>query len=424
MTQTIAPLKFELDTAEPQWLQAVRQQGFEFFDNTPLPTRKPEEWRYSHRRLERVLFREFDYLPASDADLSQVQWPAELKPEAVQVVFINGHLAKLDAEQLNEAGAKLLPIEQALKHPKHVLEQSFGQLVPPTQSHAAAFHYAFSHSGVHLYVPRNTHLEQPIQIVHWVDRPRTTVLPHLHVVAEQGSQVTVIEWFLSPEGTELICSHAAEIDTGDNAQVLYSPVQLWGSGASHLSHQFFKNERDSRLQAVLLNLGGDFTRLELSTEQATGADARVSCAYLGGERQHFDHQTKQIHSAPHATSNLDFKGALTGKARSVYRGSVFVKKAAQLTNAYQLNNNLILSEGARADSTPSLEIEADDVKCSHGATVGQIDPEQVLYLMARGIPKAIAEQLIVRGYLAKVIDLAPTEAIRAAADQAINRKLY
>ncbi len=424
MTQTIAPLKFQIDTSEPRWLQALRQQGYEFFENTPLPNRKPEEWRYSHRRLERVPFREYDYQPDTDPDLARVVFPPQLNPEAVDAVFVNGRLAKLDAEWLNEAGARLLPLAQALKHPEQGLETRFGHDIPATQSHAVAFHYAFSRCGLHLYVPRKVRLDQTVQILHWVDRPQTTVLPHLNVVAEQSAQVTVIEWFLSPEGTELICSHAAEFDARADARVTYVPVQLWGSGASHFSHQFFNNRRDSQLQAILLHLGGDFTRLELSTEQETGAEARISCAYLGNGRQHFDHQTKQIHSAPNAVSNLDFKGALTDKARSVYRGSIFVRKPAQLTNAYQLNSNLLLSQGARADSTPCLEIEADDVKCSHGAATGQLDPDQVLYLMARGIPRPMAEQLIVRGYLSKIVDLAPTEAVRAAVDQAIDRKLH
>ena len=225
------------------------------------------------------------------------------------------------------------------------------------------------------------------------------------------------------EDLDAISMHGALIETGDNASVKYVSLQRYGRGVKHFSIQHATARRDSRTGVFNIQLGADLARADVSSHLlGQGCDGQMLALWLGDESQHFDHHTLQHHVEPHCGSDLLFKGALAGSASSVFRGLIRVAKGAQLTDAYQTNRNLLLSEKAKAVTLPSLEIEADDVRCSHGATIGQVDDSQLFYLMSRGLTREQAERLLVLGFFEEVLGRLPMAGVRARVLEAIEAK--
>ncbi|HEU0013888.1 MAG TPA: Fe-S cluster assembly protein SufD, partial [Longimicrobium sp.] len=215
-----------------------------------------------------------------------------------------------------------------------------------------------------------------------------------------------------------------EIFADEGATVIYTQVQRYGRGVAHLSTDRLIAGRDAKITTVYCTLGGDLSRSDVQCRlRQPGSHVDMLGVYIADGAQHFDHETLQDHIAPHASSNLLFKGALNDTGRSVFRGLIRVHPKAQRTDAYQTNRNLVLSTGARADSLPNLEIQADDVRCSHAATVGQLDEEEVFYLLSRGIPKPEAVRLVVFGFFAEVLEQLPLDEVRRELLNAVERKL-
>jgi Fe-S cluster assembly protein SufD len=244
-------------------------------------------------------------------------------------------------------------------------------------------------------------------------------------VAEPTSQVSYVDEIVSDDfETQTLASSAVEVITRDGAQVQYVAVQRMGRGAFYQSQQRTLAYRDSTLDTLNVNLGASVSRVDLNARLlGPGANSDMLGLYFGDGDQHFDHNTSQDHVAPNTFSDLLYKGALDGASRAVFRGIIRVHKGAQQTDAYQTNRNLVLSEHARADSLPNLEIEADDVKCSHGATVGQLDENALFYLMSRGLSRERAERLVVLGFLGEVLQRLPLGGVVEKVTRAIEEKL-
>jgi Fe-S cluster assembly protein SufD len=217
---------------------------------------------------------------------------------------------------------------------------------------------------------------------------------------------------------------AAEIFADDSAVVIYTQVQRYGRGVVHLATDRLVAGRDAKITTLYTSFGADVSRADVQCRMvAPGSHVDMLGLYIADGTQHFDNQTLQDHIAPHASSNLLFKGALNDSGRSVFRGLIRVHPKAQRTDAYQTNRNLILSDKARADSLPNLEIQADDVRCSHAATVGQLDEEEVFYLLSRGIPKSEAVRLVVFGFFGEVLEQLPLEEVKQELLRVVERKL-
>ncbi len=230
----------------------------------------------------------------------------------------------------------------------------------------------------------------------------------------------------SPDETEGQTLHvgAVEIFVGKAASLRFVELQSWGRHVWNFSHERVKVERDGRIDWIFGSLGSQLTKNFLDLDLAgQGSEGRMSGFYFTDESQHLDHDTQQNHLAPNTTSDLLFKGALLGKSRSVWQGMIYVAPGADKTDGYQSNRNLILNSDSRADSIPGLEIKADDVRCTHGATVGKIDPEQVFYLLSRGIPQEEAEKLIVEGFFDPIMQRIPFEGVRSRFQDAIHTKM-
>ena len=289
----------------------------------------------------------------------------------------------------------------------------------------AALHQALLRSGTFLYVPRGVQLELPIEIFHWLHGENAAIFPHTLIVAEELSQVTLVEHFRStdPRRSGFACG-VNDLIAGPGAKLTYVCVQQWAEQVLSLQMNATTVARDASALSLNLQLGGGYSRLEsLSRLTGEGARSDLLAVSVGDGTQEFDARTLQDHISPHTNSDLLYKNALSGRARSTFGGLIRVEPRAHFTDAYQKVRNLLLSDDAEANSMPGLEILADNVKCSHGATSGQVDEEEMFYLRARGIPSEVAQQLLVGGFLNEAIERLPNRKIGGWLEQMIAAKL-
>jgi Fe-S cluster assembly protein SufD len=299
-----------------------------------------------------------------------------------------------------------------------------GQIVRPEEGKFAALAGALSRNGIVLYVPSGVTVEQPLNSLLWGPGVNLAHLSHILVWVDDGASVTYVHEAASPdEDGPALHAGIVEIKLGAGASLRFVELQSWGRHVWNFSHERIQVGRDGTLDWIFGAIGSrltkNFSELDLAGEGATG---RMSGFYFTDGDQHLDHDTQQNHLAPHTTSDLLFKGALKGHSRSVWQGMIFVAPAAQKTDGYQANRNLVLSPNARADSIPGLEILADDVRCTHGATVGKLEEEPLFYLKSRGIPEKEAERLLVEGFFDPIMQRIPFEGVRTRFQQAIHEK--
>lgn len=421
---------------EPDWFAERRRRSWEVYRKTPMPTTKDEAWRYTD--LSKIPWQELrmrDPLPPGAVARREdvpgeilEALPAHGETAATSIQHNGVQLWRELQEDLAGKGVLFLDLATAIReHPELVQTYFMTSAVTPDFGKLAALHGAFVSGGTVIYVPKGLEIELPLTTFRWLDLEGTAVFPHTLLIAGPYSKVTYVEECASParpiEGLTMNCG-VVEIVAEEGAQVRYTLVQQWGRNVFHYQACRVFAHKDARIQSLLVTLGSRVARSDVECDlQAEGSDSEMLGVYLGDSNQHFDHHTYQLHAAPHAHSDLLYKGALKDRARSVFRGMIRVMKGAQGTDAYQTNRNLILSEDAHADSLPNLEIEADDVRCSHGATIGQQDEQQLFYLMSRGIPRPMAEKLIVEGFFEEVLARVPMESLHRRLSAAIERKL-
>ena len=424
------------DRGEPDWMAGRRRRAWEVYQETPTPTTKTEEWRYTD--LSKIPWQELMmHLPERPAG---VEDPARLPEELREAVSEEGGSAAFGiqvngvqvhrrvADELTARGVLFLDFETAVReHPDLLRKYFMTSAVTPEFGKLAALHGAFVSGGTVVYVPAGVEVELPLSTFRWLDLEGAAVFPHTLLIAGPQSKVTYVEECRSParavEGWAMNCG-VTEIVAEEGANVRYAIVQEWGRHVFHYQAARVFAHKDAQIQSFLVTLGARVARSDVETDlQGEGAHSEMLGLYLGDSNQHFDHYTYQLHQAPHAGSDLLYKGALKDRARSVFRGMIRVLPGAQGTDAYQTNRNLILSEDAHADSLPNLEIEADDVRCSHGATIGQQDERQIFYLMSRGLTRQQAEKLIVSGFFEEVLSRLEVEWLHERLSRVIQKKL-
>lgn len=343
-----------------------------------------------------------------------------------QIILTPG-AAKIDLdEKLAKQGiifTDLLTAEQ--KHPE-LLAKMIGKTVNVEEGKFAALAGAFAQNGVVLYVPKGVTVEEPLHSVLWGPGANLAHVSHILVLVDEGASVTYVHESASPDDMAANSLHAGivEIQVMQDASMKFVELQSWGRHVWNFSHERIRVERGGDLDWIFGAIGSrltkNFSELDLAGE---GAQGRMSGFYFTDGNQHLDHDTQQNHLAPHTTSDLLFKGALKGKSRSVWQGMIYVAPGAQKTDGYQANRNLVLSDGARADSIPGLEILADDVRCTHGATVGKLEQEPLFYLKSRGIPQAEAEKIVVEGFFDPIFQRIPFEGVRERFQEYIANKM-
>ena len=444
---------------EPAWMLAYRLEAWHLYEETPGPAANDELWRRTTLKdldLESVV----PFASGGDSRDALNALPEKFQqvandPNAAGVLaqFNTGvALARL-ADDLVKRGVILCDIDTAIReHPDLVKQYFMTQAVTfsenryksdkprtaATGKHEGggygdtvgdlkftALHAAFFSGGTFLYVPRNVVVELPLQTLTYFDSPNLAMFTHTLVVVEEGASVKLIENYASKENeTQRFSNGAVELIVKPGANLQYFHLQDYAQNVWHFTSQAALLEKDASLTWLVGTLGSQTTKAFLDCKMlGTGTNAALLGFFFGDGKQHFDQHTFQNHIVGHSTSDLLYKGALKDNAYSVFRGLIRVNPAAQRSDAYQANRNILLSEHSHADSIPELEIEANDVRCTHGATVGPIDPEQVFYLMARGIPRAEAEQLITEGFFDPLMQKIPLESVRDELTAAIKTKI-
>ncbi len=434
VTTALNPAAVErVGMGDPEWLRERRAHAWDVYERTPMPTIRLEEWRYTN--LKKKL--DLDSLELSDTEAlsdDPTTWPDRLR-EAMDedreasghIVIIDGHVVHTDVdEELAAQGVILKSLPEAItNHEGLVREHLATEAVPAEEGKFAALNAALWIDGIFLYVPRGVRLERPVRVTRWLSEAGTAYFSRVLIVAESQSQISYVDEVLSNDfESQTYTSTAVELIARDGAHVQYVALQRLGRGAFYQSVQRTLAERDSKLDTLNVALGASVTRVDLNARLlGPGANSDMLGLYFGDGDQHFDFNTSQDHVAANTSSDLLYKGALDGASRAAFRGIIRVLPGAQGTDAYQTNRNLLLSPESRADSLPNLEIEADDVKCSHGATVGQLDAEVKFYLMSRGLSLIQAERLVVLGFLGEVLAKLPLGGVVHKVTRVIEQKL-
>jgi len=393
---------------QPTWFRQQREQGWQDFSLLPNPTRKDQPWRFSSVDVLNLASYQSGNLP-SDHDRAQIlEQSVALDGKSGRLIFANDHFLERDAlaESLRKSGVIFQPLERALTEHEDLVRRHFmTQPAALGSAKFAALHRAHVRAGTFIYVPRGVELELPIEIFHWLADENAAVFPHLLLVADEMSKVTVIEHFRSVEKTRrgFACG-VNDLIAGRGATVKYVCTQRWNENVIALQINATAVERDAAAMSLNLHLGSAYSRFEsLSRLIGEGARSDLLALSVAHHKQEFDARTLQDHVSPHTTSDLLYKNALSDRSRTIFGGLIRVEPHAHFTDAYQKVRNLLLSDDAEANSMPGLEILADNVKCSHGATSGQVDEEEMFYLRSRGIPEIVAKQLVVAGFLDEVI---------------------
>jgi Fe-S cluster assembly protein SufD len=407
----------------PEWLRELRLASWKRFVSSELPRESEEIWRYS--RIEDLdLDRYAPCPPGAGTGAHVADLPTSLRAlveaagaDATVVVSRNGGLGEVVGPQ---AGLEIGP---AGSGPFWEASEPLPVLAGPQADLWTALNGALAEVPWRVRVAPGLAVSAPLVVVHWLEGEGAAVFPRLEVEVSEGASLQVVE-VMASEAADLLAVPLAQLHVGPGARLDFGHVQMLGAGAWALGNQVSRVGRDATLRSMTVALGGEYARVRTdSALEGPGGDSELVAAYLGGGHQMHDLRTVQLHAAPRTRSNLLFKGAVANNAHSVYSGLIRVEKGAKGTNAMQTNRNLVLSEGAQADSVPNLEIEDNDVRCSHASAVGPIDESQLFYLESRGVPTASAELLIALGFLDDVLVRFPARGMRAGLRQAVAAKL-
>lgn len=413
---------------ETTFLRTYRQQAWQQYESLGLPQVTEEAWRRTDiRNLQTGSF----VLPDKKTAAKLPTVPKGLlkplvgKGHGGQIILAPDGASVELSKAIAKQGVIFTDLATAAKKHPALLRKVLGEVVKPKEGKFAAMAAALASRGVLLYVPKGVTVDEPLHSMLWGPGSGLAYFSHILVWVEDRAAVTYVHEAASPtlDGQTL---HAGivELHVGEGANLRFVELQSWGEHVWNFSHERARLGRDATIDWIFGALGSRLTKnfSEINLE-GEGSTARMSGFYFTDGEQHLDHDTQQNHLAPHTTSDLLFKGALEDKSRSVWQGMIHVAPGAQRTDGYQANRNLVLSKHARADSIPGLEIQADDVRCTHGATVGKIDETELFYLLSRGIPYRDARRLIVEGFFDPIMQRIPYEGVRQRFQKAIVQKL-
>lgn len=391
-----------LEADLPEWYLQMQSESWDRFLELPDPTRKDEDWRFAD--LKKVRFTGLATAPevTNPEELIERAVSRRMDEIAAHFIFANNRLIHSEVVDLPE-GLICLPINEALaKHGDLVREHFLQEEKHLGGEKFAALHASATLSGMFVHLPKNCVCEKPIIVHHFAGGDANTIFPHTLIVAEDNASVTLMDTFKSiNEGEQTLAVGMADFDARNGGSIQYVSLQdTSDSGAKQVQLNSTRVGRDARVKSAFLNLGAAWVRNEsLNRMTDTGADSQILSANLADGMQEYDQRTLQSHEAEHTTSDLLFKNALYDDARTIFSGLIHVHPGAHYTDSFQTCRNLLGSETAEANAMPGLEIDADQVKCSHGSTSGQISDEEIFYLQARGIPAEDARRMISLGFL-------------------------
>jgi Fe-S cluster assembly protein SufD len=410
----------------PNWLKQQRLAAWDHYQATPFPTTSDEAWRRTD--IHSMPTGEMQAAPAEDIQVDPDLLTPLVGDERGALLINRPGKDPIWESPLaeDESGVIFTDWATAIRQHGDLIEKHLGSVVADDEGKFSALAAAMANEGTFVYIPAGVKFDQPLHAVFWAPGGNKLFFSRTLVVIEDGASATFILETASPTSDQGDSAHAGivEIKVGKNAHFQFVELQNLGRHAWSFTHERASVEQDGNLDWIFGAVGSkvtkNFTDLVLD---GRGSQGRMSGFYFADGTQHFDHDTQQNHMAADTTSDLLFKGGLINQSRSVWQGMIYVAPGAQKTDGYQANRNLILSSKARADSIPGLEILADDVRCTHGATVGQLEEEPIFYLMSRGVPRAQAERIVIDGFFTPIMDRIPFDGVQERFKAMIDAKL-
>jgi Fe-S cluster assembly protein SufD len=399
------------------WLPRMKISAIEQFEAVGFPTTRDEDWHFTS--VSPIAERMFKPVRPTSTKLTIEEIDAFTYGQSDWhlLVFVNGRFEPaLSSFAQLDVDARVMTFAEALKEAPELLAETLGTLAPTTHAFTA-LNTAFLSDGVVIHVPKDVVLETPIHVLYLTDAHATNGSQHLRtlVVAERHAQLTLVETFATIGGGTYFTNHVAEVVVGEGARVDHYKVQREGGEAFHVGTTQATQARDSIYHSFSFATGAQLSRTNVFSKLlGENAEVRLNGLYALEETQHGDHQTFVEHIAPSCSSREVYKGILDGESHGVFNGKVFVHPEAQKTDGKQTNKALLLGAGARVDSKPQLEIFADDVKCTHGATVGRLDEASLFYMRSRGINADRARALLTYAFAAEVLELIELEPLKVA----------
>lgn len=410
---------------EPAWVSQQRRTAWAMYEEKPWPSRSDEEWIRTDIRLFKL---ESFGLPTADAAP-----PGALPSLLAEGVSLGGHSHTFNgrsvASQLDEKwqkkGVIFGSLDEALNtHGEKLKPHLFAHGFKPGYDKLSALHAAVWTGGHVLYVPRGVVIDEPLHVLSSLANNGVD-LNHMLIVLEEGAEATLMtetSSLQSEDGGLHLGGIEILLQPGSNLR--FVSLQDWGKNAWHFAHQKINVDADASLQWTVAALGGKLSKVNQTVELiGPGANCQVNGVMFTEGKQHVAYHTLQHHAAPHCNSDFLYKAALQDKSRTVWRGMIKVDQGAQKTDGYQRNDNLLLSATSRADSIPGLEINADDVRCTHGSTTGKVDEELIFYAQCRGLTRKEAVRLIVTGFFQQVFDRITIDSVREALSQALAKRV-
>jgi Fe-S cluster assembly protein SufD len=402
------------------WLARLRRDAIDRFSDGGLPTTRDENWKYTSLRA--VENRRFDAAPVPASSLNVSALASAALPDAHLMVFVDGRFRPdLSYGGHLPKGVTLSDLGSLLAVPPDWLEPLLAQ---DADAGFTALNTAFMADGACLRLAPGAELATPLQLLFVTAGADLAVQPRNLIVAGEGSRATIIEHHVGLDGQGYLANALTRIAVGAGARIEHVKLQQESMAAWHVAGVRARLAADSQFASGSIALGGALARVGIDVDlEAEGAACELSGLYVADGRQHTDHHTRVDHRKPGASSREHYRGVMAGEARAVFNGKVIVHADAQRSDAFQANHNLLLSDGAEVDTKPELEIYADDVKCGHGATVGQLDEDQVFYLRSRGVDEASARALLTLAFARDVIERIRTASLRRRVERLVERRL-
>lgn len=394
------------------WLKNLRAEAFNCFSEQGFPSLREEEWRYTNiSPIEKKLF-----LPQSNSQtvtVDDVLLQDNRLENAVTIVLVDGCYSKaLSTLDGLADDVSVLSMVDALEQKPEMLEQYLSTAVSNEEHGFVAFNTAWFSDGLFLHIPAGNVLDKPVQLLHIVTQAECLSTIRNVLVVDEMAEAHVIETFVGVDDAYLTAA-VTEVFVGKNASLTLYKMQSEGDKAYHFGGTYVKQARDGRFNHHNFAFGGLLARNDIHADLGLASECHLNGLYLGEKRQHIDNHTRINHRQPHAISREQYKGVLNQRARGIFQGMVFVAEDAQKTDSEMNNRNLLLSNDAEADAKPQLEIYADDVKCAHGVTVGQLDEKSIFYLQSRCIDEETARNMLTFAFANEMVDKIPLKSLRS-----------
>ena len=419
-------LAFELDININSPLHNIRTDAIKRFEKLGFPNKKLEDWKYTS--LNQIISEDYTVFAKQKnvLDFNKVKDYFINNIESYKIVFVDGYFDPF-LSQTSHDGIDICIMSAGLNKDKYskIINKYFNK-ISSLEDSLTSLNTAFSKEGVYIHIPKNTIVDKPVEVVHFATGNEAALMlqPRNLIVVEENSEIEIIESHQSLTTNPIFTNSVTEIFANKNSNIDYYKIQNDVNSASLIDNTFISQKRNSDVKVHTFSFGGKLTRNNLNfIQKSESINSTMKGLTIIDNKQLVDHHTLVHHANPNCESHQDYKGIFSGKSTGVFNGKIIVDKIAQKTNAFQQNNNILLEDNATVNSKPQLEIFADDVKCSHGCTIGQLDNDALFYLRARGIPKKEAKALLTYAFANNVLESVRIPELQSKIKKVIAQKL-